>query len=98
MIDFNTEELNLIFVHNPGSRNGLMDELRQLQHDLVPGEDDDLAKLCSNVIAKLQRITDAEFQDISLYDWPEDDAYLDEDDAYGYTDLYDDGFYDEEFE
>ena len=94
MIRFTTEEQNQICLYNPGSREGLMYELREMQKDLLPDEDD-LEALARRVLKKLERMTDKEYFDVVQALEPfyplddpfmEDDSYMDEDSAFGWTD------------
>ena len=89
MIRFNTEEQNLICLYDPGSREGLIHELHEMQKDLMPDEED-LETLTRSVLAKLERMTDAEYFEITEELNPfyplDDEAYPDEDSAFGWTD------------
>jgi hypothetical protein len=60
MTQFTTEELNLITLYDPGNRAGTIYELRDMTHYLMPDEND-LLKLTQGVIAKLEGMTDEEF-------------------------------------
>ena len=57
MIRFNTEEQNLICLYDPGSRDGMIYELREMQKELTPDEDD-LEALTRSVLEKLERLRD----------------------------------------
>ena len=89
MTTFTTEEQNLICLYDPGSRDGLIYELREMQKELTPDEDD-LEALTRSVLEKLERMTDAEYFEIAEAlnpFYPLDDAsYPDEDSAFGWTD------------
>ena len=89
MTTFTTEEQNLICLYDPGSREGLIHELREMQKDLMPDEDD-LEALTRSALTKLERMTDAEYFEIAEAlnpFYPLDDAsYPDEDSAFGGTD------------
>ena len=89
MIHFNKEEKNLICLYDPGSRDGLIRELRKMQKALMPDEDD-LEALSRSVLGKLERMTDAEYFEITEALNPfyplDDEAYPDEDSAFGWTD------------
>lgn len=89
MTVFTTEEQNLICLYDPGSREGLIHELREMQKDLMPDEDD-LEALTRSVLAKLERMTDAEYFEITEALNPfyplDDESYPDEDSAFGWTD------------
>ena len=60
MTQFTTEELNLITLYDPGNRTGTIYELRDMTRYLMPDEND-LLKLAQGVIAKLEGMTDEEF-------------------------------------
>ena len=64
MTTFTTEEQNLICLYDPGSREGLIHELHEMQKDLMPDEED-LEALTRSVLAKLERMTDAEYFEIT---------------------------------
>ena len=89
MTVFTTEEQHLLGLYDPGSRKGLIHELREMQKDLMPDEDD-LEALTRSALAKLERMTDAEYFEIAEAlnpFYPLDDAsYPDEDSAFGWTD------------
>ncbi len=89
MTTFTTEEQNLICLYDPGSKDGLIYELREMQKELTPDEDD-LEALTRSALAKLERMTDAEYFEIAEAlnpFYPLDDAsYPDEDSAFGWTD------------
>ena len=71
-MEFTIEEINLMCIYDTGTRQGLMDELRAMQGDLLP-EEVELRRLTENVLAKLYGMTDdayAQMQDslIPAYD------------------------------
>lgn len=92
---FTTEEKNLICLYDPGSREGLMYELREMQKDLLPDEDD-LEALTRSVLKKLEHMTDAEYVEVvqalaPFYPLDDDlfmdsESYPDEDSAFGWSD------------
>ena len=59
-MNFNHEELTLMMLYNPGTRLGLVQELRLMQCYLMPDETA-LCELSEDVIGKLEHMTDAEF-------------------------------------
>lgn len=59
-MSFNHEEMMLLMLYNPGTRLGLVQELRLMQCYLLPDETA-LRELSEGVICKLERMTDAEF-------------------------------------
>ena len=89
MIRFNTEEQNLICLYDPGSREGLIYELREMQKELTPDEDD-LEALTRSVLEKLERMTDAEYfkvvEALAPFYPLDDEPYMDEDSAFGWSD------------
>ena len=60
MMEFAIEEINLMCIYDTGTRQGLMDELRAMQGDLLP-EEVELRRLTENVLAKLYGMTDDEY-------------------------------------
>ena len=60
MTQFTTEELNLITLYDPGNRAGTIYELRDMIRYVMP-EETDLLHLTQSVIAKLEDMTDEEF-------------------------------------
>ena len=89
MTVFTTEEQNLICLYDPGSREGLIHELHEMQKDLMPDEED-LEALTRSVLAKLECMTEAEYFEIAEALNPfyplDDESYPDEDSAFGWTD------------
>ena len=59
-MNFNHEEMMLLMLYNPGTRLGLVQELRLMQCYLMPDETA-LRELSEQVIEKLKLMTDAEF-------------------------------------
>jgi hypothetical protein len=83
MTQFTTEELNLITLYDPGNRAGTIYELRDMTHYLMPDEND-LLKLTQGVIAKLEGMTDEEFDALADEMVPEYlSGFWDEDSANG---------------
>ena len=64
-MNFNSEELMLMVLYNPGTRLGLMQELRLMQCYLMPDETA-LRELSETVIEKLKLLTDADFSEIEF--------------------------------
>ena len=81
MITFTDEEINLICIYDPGNRKGTIYELRDMMGFLTP-EETDLKTLAEGVIAKLERMTDKEYDEFSDGLAPEY-SFDDEDQAYG---------------
>ena len=64
-IAFTDDELTLMLLYNPGSREGLLQELRKMQSQLSSGD----KRLCSwtrSVLKKLQAMSDEEFDQLEL--------------------------------
>ena len=64
-MNFNSEELMLMVLYNPGTRLGLMQELRLMQCYLMPDETA-LRELSETVIEKLKLMTDADSSEIEF--------------------------------
>ena len=64
-MNFNSEELMLMILYNPGTRLGLMQELRLMQCYLMPDETA-LRELSEGVIEKLKLMTDSDFTEIEF--------------------------------
>ena len=64
-MNFDSEELMLMVLYNPGTRLGLMQELRLMQCYLMPDETA-LRELSETVIEKLKLMTDADFSEIEF--------------------------------
>lgn len=64
-MNFDHEELMLMMLYNPGTRLGLIQELRLMQCYLAPDEAA-LRELSERVIEKLKLLTDAEFGEVEF--------------------------------
>lgn len=64
-MNFDYEELTLMMLYNPGTRLGLIQELRLMQCYLAPDEAA-LRKLSDKVIEKLKLLTDSEFAELEF--------------------------------
>ena len=64
-MNFNGEELMRMILYNPGTRLGLMQELRLMQCYLMPDETA-LRELSEQVIEKLKLLTNAEFAELEF--------------------------------
>ena len=64
-MNFDVEELMLMMLYNPGSRSGLMQELRLMQCYLMPDETA-LRELSEGVIEKLKLMSDADFAEVEF--------------------------------
>ena len=65
MMHFTHDEINLMAIYNPGTRAGLIDELTDMRKYLEPDETELLA-LTDSALAKLNQLTDAEFENLDL--------------------------------
>ena len=65
MIHFTHDEINLMAIYNTGTRTGLIDELTEMRKYLEPDETELLA-LTDSALAKLNQLTDAEFENLDL--------------------------------
>ena len=61
MTDFTNEEMNLIFLYDPGSLSGVICELRAMMEVLMPDEKA-LYSLTQGAIDKLNLLTKAEYK------------------------------------
>ena len=64
-MNFDHVELTLMMLYNPGTRLGLIQELRLMQCYLAPDEAA-LQELSERVIEKLKLLTDAEFDEVEF--------------------------------
>ena len=62
---FNTTEMNLMILYNPGTRLGLMEELGNML-GYLSGEETGLRRTTVGVIRKLQTMTDEDFDRLDL--------------------------------
>ncbi len=65
-IRFNKQEMILMMLYNTGSRTGLITELKSMQTQLT-GRERKLRSLTVRVLEKLERMTDAAFEELDLY-------------------------------
>ena len=65
LMNFNGEELMLMILYNPGTRLGLMQELRLMQCSLMRDETA-LRELSEQVFEKLKLMPDAEFAELEF--------------------------------
>ncbi len=64
MTNFTNEELTLICLYDPGSRAGVIYELRDMLRYLMPDEQN-LKELTESAIQKLEQMTDEEYEAMS---------------------------------
>lgn len=62
---FTLAETNLMVIYNPGSRLGLIEELKAMMKYLSP-EETDLQALTLSTLGKLERLTDTAFAALDL--------------------------------
>lgn len=62
---FTDDELNLMMIYNPGSREGLIAELMRMQSQLT-GRDKELRRWTKSVLAKLSTMSDEVFSSLEL--------------------------------
>ena len=60
------EEMNLLCIYNPGSRQGAIEALTEMRGYLTP-EETELRDLTDSALGKLSSMTDAEFEELELY-------------------------------
>ena len=62
---FTDDEMNLMVIYNPGSREGLIAELTKMQFQLT-GRDKELRSWTKSVLSKLSSMTDEAFSSLEL--------------------------------
>lgn len=67
---FNSEELLMMMLYNPGTRLGLIAELTTMKEQLTLREKR-LNRLTGRLITKLENITDEDFEELDFY--PDDE-------------------------
>ena len=65
MMNFTHDEINLMAIYNTGTRAGLIDELIEMRKYLESDETE-LMSLTDSALAKLNLMTDAEFDALDL--------------------------------
>ena len=68
---FNSEELQMMMLYNPGTRLGLIAELTTMKEQLTLREKR-LNRLTGRLITKLESITDEDFEELDFYPDDED--------------------------
>ena len=66
MGNFTFEEINLLCIYNPGTREGAIEALSEMRGYLEPDETELLA-LTDSALGKLQAMSDNEFAELELY-------------------------------
>lgn len=64
-MNFTHDEINLMAIYNPGTREGLIAELTMMRKYLEPDEAE-LLELTDSVLEKLTHMTDAAFATLDL--------------------------------
>ena len=62
---FTLAETNLVVIYNPGTRHGLIEELKAMMNYLSP-EETELHDLTLSTLRKLERMTDTAFAALDL--------------------------------
>ena len=65
-MNFSNDEINLMCIYNTGTREGTLDELVSMREYLEPSETE-LRDLTDAVMEKLERMSDAEFDELDLF-------------------------------
>ena len=65
MMSFTHDEINLMTIYNTGCRAGLIEELTTMR-EYLEADETELRELTDSVIAKLKRMTNAEFDALDL--------------------------------
>ena len=65
MIGFTEDELTLMMIYNPGSKDGLIQELTTMQKALT-GRDRNLRKWTKGALEKLRQLSAQEFEELKL--------------------------------
>lgn len=60
------EEMNLLCIYNPGSRQGAIEALTEMRGYLTP-EETELRELTDSTLSKLRAMSDAEYAALELY-------------------------------
>ncbi|WP_337496238.1 transposon-transfer assisting family protein [[Ruminococcus] lactaris] len=67
MIEFSLDEKIMILLYSPGTRSGLIAELKMMQSQLMISEKR-LLRLSESVLQKLNKMNDAEFEDMDFFE------------------------------
>ncbi len=76
MENFTFEEMNLMCIYNTGTREGLLDALKEMRGYLQP-EETELLALTDSVLGKLDRMSNEAFEALELYPDFEDEEDMD---------------------
>lgn len=67
MIEFSLDEKIMILLYSPGTRSWLIAELKMMQSQLMISEKR-LLRLSESVLQKLNKMNDAEFEDMDFFE------------------------------
>ena len=67
MIEFSLDEKIMILLYSPGTRSGLIAELKMMQSQLMISEKRRL-RLSESILQKLNKMNDAEFEDMDFFE------------------------------
>ena len=67
MIEFSPDEKMMILLYSPGTRSGLIAELKMMQSQLMISEKR-LLRLSESVLQKLNKMNDTEFEDMDFFE------------------------------
>lgn len=67
MIEFSPDEKMMILLYSPGTRSGLIAELKMMQSQLMISEKR-LLRLSESVLQKLNKMNDAKFEDMDFFE------------------------------
>lgn len=67
MIEISPDEKMMILLYSPGTRSGLIAELKMMQSQLMISEKR-LFRLSESVLQKLNKMNDAEFEDMDFFE------------------------------
>lgn len=67
MIEFSPDEKMMILLYSPGTRSGMIAELKMMQSQLMISEKR-LLRLSESVLQKLNKMNDAEFEDMDFFE------------------------------
>ena len=66
MGNFTFDEINVMCIYNTGTRQGLMDALKEMREYLEPDETE-LRTITDSALEKLSAMTDADYAALELY-------------------------------
>ena len=75
MMSFTHDEINLMTIYNTGCRAGLIEELTTMR-EYLEADETELRELTDSVVAKLGKLSDAEFDALDLI--PDFDEIIDD--------------------